>query len=165
MKFGPAFLIMFLPLTVYCQRKLSFGGEVVGVYKKSENIRPFDAYRLFGPLVQLSYRKEGSKLQTNIQTGFSFVRSDSFSNVYSIPLSIGGDYQFTTETVYGLTAAAGTRLMFSDDADKARLLLNFRVGVYYDLFKGVPLKIGYERIGNSDGIFVQLVVYGFGLKK
>jgi hypothetical protein len=80
-----------------------------------------------------------------------------------IPLSAGIQYRFSTKTIYGLTGSAGPRLMFSSD-DKARLLPSLRIGVYYDLFKDIPLRIGYERVGNSNGIFAQLIVYGFKVK-
>jgi len=167
MKLNPVLLLaLLLPFTALGQCKLSFGGEMTGVHKKSANINPFDAYQLFGPIVQWSQKRDSSKVQVNLQTGFSWVRSSTFSSgVYSIPLNAGIDYRFSSEIVYvyGITAAAGTRLMFSGDAG-ARLLPSFRIGVYYDLFKGVPLKVGYEHVGNSNGIFAQLIIYGFKTK-
>lgn len=165
MKLHPVLLLTLLsPLPALSQHKLSFGGEMTGVHKKSSNISPFDAYQLFGPIAQWSHKRDSSKVQVNVQTGFLWVRSSAYSHVFGIPLNAGIDYRFSSEIVYvyGLTAAAGTRLMFSDNTG-IRLLPGLRIGIYYDLFKGVPLKVGYERIGNSNGIFAQLIIYSFPL--
>jgi opacity protein-like surface antigen len=157
-----AFLLL-LPFLGHSQRKISLGAEMTGIHKKSPNINPFDAYQLFGPIVEWSQKRDSSNVQVTVQTGFSWVRSATYSNVYSIPLNAGIQYRFSTKTIYGLTGSAGTRFMFSGD-DKARFLPSLRIGVYYDLFKNVPLRIGYERVGNSNGIFAQLIVYGFKVK-
>lgn len=151
-------LMILLPQTGLCQRSVSAGVEVSGVYRKSANISPFDAYRLYGPLVQLTRQREGSRIAVNVQSGFSWVRSEQYNDVYSIPLNVGLAYQMQTQNVYGITASAGTRFMFSGDADQTKLLPSLKIGICYDLFKGMPFSVGYERAGKSDMVFARFMV-------
>lgn len=165
MKHYLVYLLLIIPCYGYSQLVLSPAIELMGVFKKSENISPLDAYYLVGPAGQLSRKTEGRRLQPNIQTGFCWVKSETFSRVYSIPVTAGFDYQFEPDKVYGITAAAGPRLLFSDDAHRTVLHLSFRAGLYYALFNSIIMKYGYERIGNSNLLFAQLVFYGFPLSK